>query len=217
MTDANKPLTAEELEELNLQCSAARMDMRMDVADNACADIGERIEDWPLGITVDVNLLERLIAAARSQPAPVDADALQEAVAEFICQETEWADRVSGACWPQSSTDDGYRGDGAYVRLQPPDVLARERENAGRILTFLAQRHALTAPIAQDQGALREATTHVCPYPVLQRAGRCCGATPCGVTWERPCDAQGGCIDRSTCGGCEEPVFPKSAAPEEDQ
>jgi hypothetical protein len=49
-----------------------------------------------------------------------------------------------------------------------------------------------------------------CPYPVIYNRGECCGETPCGITWERECDALGGCLDRSTCGGCEQPVYPTS-------
>jgi hypothetical protein len=45
-----------------------------------------------------------------------------------------------------------------------------------------------------------------CPYPVLEGSGQCC-RTKCTIEWRRPCDAQGGCLDRQTCGGCEEPVY----------
>lgn len=48
-----------------------------------------------------------------------------------------------------------------------------------------------------------------CPYPVMKGAGICCGDEPCTVTWRRVCDDQGGCVDRSACGGCDEPVFKK--------
>ncbi len=44
-----------------------------------------------------------------------------------------------------------------------------------------------------------------CPWPVVKSSGLCCGTEPCSLEWERPCDAFGGCIDRSTCAGCDEP------------
>lgn len=48
----------------------------------------------------------------------------------------------------------------------------------------------------------------VCKWPVVARTIGCCGKTPCAVQWVYACAAQGGCPDRSTCGGCSEPVFP---------
>lgn len=47
----------------------------------------------------------------------------------------------------------------------------------------------------------------VCRYPVIAGLGMCCGDTPCSVQWVRECDATGGCLDRQTCGGCDQPVF----------
>lgn len=71
-------------------------------------------------------------------------DDMVEALAEFICAEFDFdLNPVVGAQWPEHANDDGYRGDRAYVRLQPSDVQARARENATRILTFLDQRAAL--------------------------------------------------------------------------
>lgn len=76
----------------------------------------------------------------------VDRDT--EALAEFLNSECEFADGLVGTSWPQHSQDDGYRGDSGYVRLTPPDVVARRREDAKAILTFLSQRRtaAPTAP-----------------------------------------------------------------------
>ena len=47
----------------------------------------------------------------------------------------------------------------------------------------------------------------ICDYPVIYDMGECCGDTPCSVQWRRQCDADGGCLDRSTCAGCDEPVY----------
>lgn len=44
-----------------------------------------------------------------------------------------------------------------------------------------------------------------CPWPVVKSSGLCCGTEPCSLEWERPCDAFGGCLDRSTCAGCDRP------------
>lgn len=50
-----------------------------------------------------------------------------------------------------------------------------------------------------------------CKYPVIAGMHRCCGNKPCTLEWRRPCDDTGGCLDRATCGGCDEPVFPEDA------
>lgn len=86
-------------------------------------------------------------SARRITPAPNGVSgAVREALAEFICSEFDFdLDPVVGAQWPQHAGDDGYRGDRAYVRLQPADVLARARENADRILTFLSQEPSPSA------------------------------------------------------------------------
>lgn len=44
-----------------------------------------------------------------------------------------------------------------------------------------------------------------CPYQVVYNQGICCGHDPCTLEWERPCEAEGGCWDRSTCPGCDVP------------
>jgi len=41
---------------------------------------------------------------------------------------------------------------------------------------------------------------------MVKAAGMCCKSNPCCLEWERPCDAHGGCLDRSTCGDCAMPV-----------
>lgn len=51
-----------------------------------------------------------------------------------------------------------------------------------------------------------------CDWPVIAGMGLCCGDTPCSVEWRRPCDDEGGCLDRSTCAGCDEPVFKQDRA-----
>lgn len=50
-------------------------------------------------------------------------------------------------------------------------------------------------------------TQTTCPYPVMAGLGQCCGDNPCSVQWACQCDKDGGCYERSTCGGCEYPVF----------
>lgn len=45
-----------------------------------------------------------------------------------------------------------------------------------------------------------------CSYPTLQKTGQCCGQSPCQLMTHRPCDAEGGCWDRATCGNCEQPA-----------
>lgn len=45
-----------------------------------------------------------------------------------------------------------------------------------------------------------------CLFPPDHRLSeQCCGHSPCTLEWYRPCDAIGGCWDRSTCNGCAEP------------
>jgi hypothetical protein len=53
-----------------------------------------------------------------------------------------------------------------------------------------------------------------CVYPAAASAlGHCCGDTPCSLEWIRECDTHGGCWDRGTCGGCDEPVFKQDKDP----
>lgn len=54
--------------------------------------------------------------------------------------------------------------------------------------------------------------TEPCEFPVVERTGGCCGTDPCSLEWEWPCEAEGGCLDRATCGGCATPVWPASKA-----
>lgn len=59
-------------------------------------------------------------------------------LAAFLCDEFDFnLDPVHGASWPEHENDDGKR-EGGYIRLQPSDVQAYARENAKRILAFLA-------------------------------------------------------------------------------
>ena len=79
-----------------------------------------------------------------------------EALADFLCNEFDFdLNPIVGASWPVHPKDDGYRGDNAYVRLQPPDVQARARDNAKRILAFVAS--FASQPVDSDAlKALRE-------------------------------------------------------------
>ncbi|NTG85814.1 hypothetical protein G6L15_06580 [Agrobacterium rhizogenes] len=70
---------------------------------------------------------------------PVAVKALVESLAAYLCDEWDFElNPCVGYSWPEHSNDDGYRGDGYYVKLQPSDVQARARENASRIIAFLS-------------------------------------------------------------------------------
>jgi hypothetical protein len=82
--------------------------------------------------------------------APLDL-ATTEKLAEYLCSEFDFElNPCIGYSWPEHQNDDGYRGDGYYVKLQPSDVQARARENASRIIAFLS-RSAL--PTSQSDPA----------------------------------------------------------------
>lgn len=69
-----------------------------------------------------------------------------ERLAEYLCSEFDFSlNPCVGYSWPEHENDDGYRGDGSFVKLQPSDVQAYARENAKRILAFLEREAALTA------------------------------------------------------------------------
>lgn len=69
-----------------------------------------------------------------------------ERLAEFLCSEFDFSlNPCVGYSWPEHKDDDGYRGDGSFVKLQPSDVQAYARENATRILAFLEREAALSA------------------------------------------------------------------------
>lgn len=99
---------------------------------------------------------EAIIAALQRLASPVQpagTDAIREALAEFLCSEfDEDSAPCHGYSWPTHKDDDGYRGDNAYVKLQPVDVQARAREGAFRILTFLGQRAALNPTSEKNNG-----------------------------------------------------------------
>ncbi|MGR9130820.1 hypothetical protein [Rhizobium leguminosarum] len=62
-----------------------------------------------------------------------------EQLAEYLCSEFDFSlDPCVGYSWPEHPNDEGYRGDGNWVKLQPSDVQAFARENAERILAFLS-------------------------------------------------------------------------------
>lgn len=61
-----------------------------------------------------------------------------EELAAYLCDQfDEDFNPCHGYHWPEHKDDDGYRGSGGYVKLQPSDVQARAREGAQRILHFL--------------------------------------------------------------------------------
>ena len=96
--------------------------------------------------------LRRLAAHCATAPSTAAGERDTEALAEFLNSECEFADGLTGTSWPQHSHDDGYRGGGGYVRLAPPDVVARRREDAKAILSFLSQRRT-AAPTAPSTAA----------------------------------------------------------------
>jgi hypothetical protein len=80
-----------------------------------------------------------------------EREKLKERLAAYIA--TEWdheIDPVVGAAWPEREGDDGYRGNGGYIAIQPSDVLARCREQADRLLSFLDTEQTQVAKAARD-------------------------------------------------------------------
>ncbi|MDJ1632302.1 hypothetical protein [Rhizobium rhizogenes] len=99
--------------------------------------------------------------------APLDL-ATTEKLAEYLCSEFDFElNPCVGYSWPEHSNDDGYRGDGQYVKLQLSDVQARARENASRIIAFLSRSALSTSQSAYCTDCENET------FPVN---GRC----PCG-------------------------------------
>jgi hypothetical protein len=76
-----------------------------------------------------------------------------EQLAEYLCSEFDFSlDPCVGYSWPEHPKDDGYRGDGNWVKLQPSDVQAYARENAGRILAFLSALAPQAGDNAEEPG-----------------------------------------------------------------
>lgn len=75
-----------------------------------------------------------------------------EEFASYLCDHFD-ADfnPCHGHYWPEHKDDDGYRGSGGYVKLQPIDVQEHARENAQRIMTFL--RIASPPPMKRMEGS----------------------------------------------------------------
>ena len=110
----------------------------------------------------------RALDAAPIAPSTAAGERDTEALAEFLNSECEFADGLTGTSWPQHSHDDGYRGGGGYVRLAPPDVVARRREDAKAILSFLSQRRT-AAPTAPSTAA-GEAPARMVPEALIGAA-----------------------------------------------
>lgn len=71
---------------------------------------------------------------------------------------------VEGYEWPLHDNDDGYRGDGAYVRLIPKDIAEHHRDFARRTAEYFAQNGAVSAQPAAVKPAiqsLKEAAMHL--------------------------------------------------------
>jgi hypothetical protein len=66
---------------------------------------------------------------------------------------------------------------------------------------------------APDAAQAPNVSAPKCPYPGVLACGACCGYSPCQLEWFRPCDAEGGCWDRATCGGCEDFIAPPTRGP----
>jgi len=100
-------------------------------------------------------VLALLPALASPQPAVqgpvaagVDREREIEELAEHLHEERGY-DKC--ATWPTHPDDDGYRGNGRRVTITPPDVQARLREEAGRILIRVNQsRNRLAALTPAD-------------------------------------------------------------------
>lgn len=100
-------------------------------------------------ILVDEAVAKEALGVAKTLEAarpvqPLEGDALLEALAGFLHDEVH-TDNESGWTWPLHAEDDGYRGNAAFVTITPPDVQARRREEAGRILRFLEPRASTEA------------------------------------------------------------------------
>lgn len=75
------------------------------------------------------------LPAQPSVPSEGGAGGVVEALAQFLHDECEdWPDKLVGATWPLHDGDDGYRGGGAYARLQTKDVVEHYRDIAARIV-----------------------------------------------------------------------------------
>ena len=88
-------------------------------------------------------------------PARPGGEDAVEALAEHLATEHDYADNMRpGYQWPLHANDDGYRG-GGYVRLIPTDVREHRRDDAKRILAFLAtlrpQPDARAAALTEDE------------------------------------------------------------------
>lgn len=87
--------------------------------------------------------LERPVAiriATPAQPLPDDGvgESLAEMIAQFLHDEVDLPDKFIGYHWPLHDADDGYRGDGAYVKLQPKDIVEHYRDAGKRLAARLA-------------------------------------------------------------------------------
>ncbi|MHC2353787.1 hypothetical protein ACVMB3_003296 [Sinorhizobium meliloti] len=95
--------------------------------------------DEPAEIVFDlVNSLDELREEnTKLLEANVNRPGVEELAAHLCDQFDEDFNPCHGYHWPEHKDDDGYRGSGGYVKLQPSDVQARAREGAERILRFL--------------------------------------------------------------------------------
>jgi len=141
-------------------------------------DAAKTSDDGSLQDSVLALKVPGLVAALTKQPAaqePAAAGVAEreseiEELAKHLHKERGY-DRYR--TWPTHADDEGYRGNGRHVTITPPDVQARLREEAGRILIRVDQLRRLTltpaAPKTPDaatggsvgDGGLREAIARV--------------------------------------------------------
>jgi hypothetical protein len=226
MTDTNKPLTAEELSSLSELCDAAESDMADDIAQQH--DSAGNTHEWVAEVEIAVPALRRLISAARYQPARKEkwSDDISKSC-EIACNHYfppgSFAEREGfRLAWSVLAGEVAQlRADlEAAARSQPAPVAAKGHpamQDWGSLLlvaknpagwaenptlpAFLRAAHAaLTAPVAQDQGALREGVT--IPREVAERlaaeAGEWSEALPDNYV---PDTAEAGAIQPEMSGG----------------
>lgn len=82
----------------------------------------------------------------------VGLDALVEELAQFLHDEIEFPDKCVGYVWPLHDNDDGYRGEGAWAKLQPKDVVEHFRDAAKQIVRRFAALRS-PAPAGREEVA----------------------------------------------------------------
>lgn len=115
-----------------------------DLVDRVGSRIADEVEKVAAGRQSDCDQAARDIIALCCAPPPQPTqeggwrpDA--EELAKFLHDEIDLPDKFVGRQWPLHDDDDGYRGDGGYVKLQPKDVVEHYRDAAKRLAIFIAK------------------------------------------------------------------------------